>query len=205
MSDTTPTTTVEQSKSISKRANVTRQALDLACEKVVKVLNDKAMKQCFPKYQDDFLKNLQTAFVKQFSDAIPPAWEDHTKEFDFLNKVEQFDEICGKATERKKAGQPPTNTYAIAGDGTITIPSATVPILKTATEELRQKRLALAEENARTYQRISETSISTNNSEEQIQKILGDFQKVLEDVKSVDEKQISELQEKMLKIIGQDL
>jgi len=84
------------------------------------------------------------------------------------------------------------------------------------------------DENARTYARISETSTATNNSEEQIQKILGDFQKVssrspqrlqlvsltvntshtcqvLEDVKSVDEKQINELQEKMLKIIGQDL
>ncbi|GAA5900821.1 uncharacterized protein JCM6883_004667 [Sporobolomyces salmoneus] len=195
----------QESATPSKRAKTTRHALDITSQRVVAVLNDKAMKQCFPKYQDEFLQNLQGAFVKQFKDAIPPAWEDHTKEFDFLNKLEQFDKICLQAEERRKRREQPSNSYAIAGDGSITIPSATVPILRSATEELRHKRLALAEENAQSYQRISEMSTATNTSEEQIQKILGDFKKVLEDVKKVDEKQINELQEKMLQIIGQDL
>ncbi|GAA5835796.1 hypothetical protein JCM3766R1_005849 [Sporobolomyces carnicolor] len=188
-----------------KRAKTTKQALDIASERVVAVLNDKAMKQCFPKYQDEFLRNLQVAFVKQFKEAIPPAWEDHTKEFAFLDKLEQFDKICLEADERRKRHERPRNLYAIAGDGSITIPSATAPILASATEELRQKRLALAEENDKTYTRIAQVSKATDTSEEQVQKILRDFQKVLDDVKSIDEEKVHDLQEKMLRIIGQDL
>ncbi|GAA6014759.1 hypothetical protein JCM11491_001969 [Sporobolomyces phaffii] len=192
-------------KILDRRDKQTQQALAAASRRVMTVLNEKTMKQCFPKYDDEFIKGLQTAFTDKFIEAIPPAWQDHTKEFDVTTKLEQFEAVCLAAEQRRQQGEPPTNHYEIAGDGSITIPSATVPMLKSATEELRQKRLALAAGNAERYKRIAEASTSTTTSETQIQKILSDFRKVLEDVKSVDEKEINDLQEKMLKIVGQDL
>ncbi|GAA5879999.1 hypothetical protein JCM16303_004431 [Sporobolomyces ruberrimus] len=195
----------EPTPKLGKRNKLTGEALGFASDKVIRVLNDKTMRQCFPKYGDDLLQTMRTKFVDNFEKSVPHAWQDHTKDFDFLNKLDHFDAICQEAEQRKNRGETPKCHYAIAGDGSITIPSATVPILRTATEELRQKRLALAEENDSTYKGIADMSTTANNSEAQIQKILEDFQKVLADVEAVDEKQIAELRNKMLEIVGHDL
>ncbi|GAA5943820.1 uncharacterized protein JCM15063_006508 [Sporobolomyces koalae] len=195
----------ESTVKLGKRAQTTERALQLACAKVIGVLNDKTMKQCFPKYQDEFLQNLQKIVVDKFNVSVPHAWEDHAKEFDFLRKLDEFDVICMEAEQRRNRKETPQNHYAIGGDGSITIPSATVPILRTATEELREKRQALEEENAKTYERISAMSSSTRTSEAQIQKILGDFEQVLSNTAAVDTTRLTELRNEMVRVVGHNL
>ncbi|GAA5850623.1 hypothetical protein JCM5353_003964 [Sporobolomyces roseus] len=187
------------------RAVLTERALKAASGTVIRVLNDKTMKQCFPTYDDNLLQSLQQIVVGRYNLLMAPAWEDYARHFDFANKSNEFASIMDDAEERRARKEPPNNNHLIAADGNITIPSSTVPILRSATEELREKRLALAEQNAQTYQRIAQLSTSTTSSEQQIQKILDDFQKVLENVEAVDNKSLFELRDRMIKIVGQDL
>ncbi|GAA6063575.1 hypothetical protein JCM10212_003154 [Sporobolomyces blumeae] len=191
-----------------RRAKLARDALLAASRKTIKVLDDKAMAQCFPEYaqtEQRLLAGLKEMVTNAFNEAIPVAWSDLVKSANFIEKANELDAIIADAEARKKRNEQPQHHYAIGADGTFTIPSATVPILRSATEELKEKRLALADQNAEIYERVATLSTTTEASEAQVQQILDDFQKTLDNLNAVDEKRLLELRDKMVAVIGDEL
>ncbi|GAA5874126.1 hypothetical protein JCM1840_000358 [Sporobolomyces johnsonii] len=193
---------------LGRRAKLTQDALLAASNKVIKVLDEKAMAQCFPTYADKeqrLLVGLREMVVNAFNEAVPLAWSDMVRNANFIEKANELDSIVADAEARRKRNEDPRNLFATGANGSITIPNATVPILRSATAELREKRKALAEKNAATYDRIAQLSTTTTSSEAQIQQIVQDFEKTIQVLETVDQKALEGLQDELVKVVGNEL
>ncbi|GAA5929851.1 hypothetical protein JCM1841_000506 [Sporobolomyces salmonicolor] len=193
---------------LGRRAKLTQDALLAASNKVIKVLDEKAMAQCFPTYADKeqrLLVGLREMVVNAFNEAVPLAWSDMVRNANFIEKANTLDIIVADAEARRKRNEDPRNLFATGANGSVTIPNATVPILRNATAELREKRIALAEKNAATYERIARLCTATTSSEAQIQQILQDFQTTIQALETIDQKALEEMQDELVKVVGNEL
>ncbi|KAL7342142.1 hypothetical protein BJY59DRAFT_585657 [Rhodotorula toruloides] len=140
------------------------------------------MRQCFPqRWADeypDLIPGLRDMVVSTYNDGVPLAWNDLVRTAGFVEKANELDRLIAEAQARKDAGEEPRNLYQMGLDGTITVPSATVPVLQTSISSLRQKRQALANKNAETYARIAALSQAVSAQETQNEEILTQFTEV---------------------------
>ncbi|GAA5995548.1 uncharacterized protein JCM10292_005242 [Rhodotorula paludigena] len=204
-----PDAPVPPQPALGRRAKVTQDALVAASNKVIGVLDDKAVRQCFPqKWADDYpdlVPGLRQMVVDTYNAGVPLAWDDLVRSHRFIEKANELDQLLEDAKGRKERGEPPKNLYQTGLDGTITIPSATVPVLRTAIEELREKRKALAARNDATFERVASLSRSTNSLEAQNEAILTHFAASMQALKEIDEKAVLELQDELVRIVGTQL
>ncbi|BGP10786.1 hypothetical protein OF846_004585 [Rhodotorula toruloides] len=191
---------------LGRRAKLTQDALVVASSKVIKTLDDKAMRQCFPqRWADeypDLIPGLRDMVVSTYNDGVPLAWNDLVRTAGFVEKANELDRLIAEAQARKDAGEEPRNLYQMGLDGTITVPSATVPVLQTSISSLRQKRQALANKNAETYARIAALSQTVSAQETQNEEILTQFTESVKALKEIDEAGMTALQDELVRVVG---
>ncbi|KAG0660401.1 hypothetical protein C6P46_004581 [Rhodotorula mucilaginosa] len=175
---------------LGRRAKLTQDALFVASNKVIKVLDDKAMRQCFPPDWDeqypDLIPGLREMVVATYKEGIPLAWNDLAQSADFVSKANELDRI--------------------GLDATVTTPSATTPRVQNAITLLRQKRLALAEQNQSTYERIATLSRTVASVERQNDEILKHFTQSVAALREVDnDSSLAALQDELVKVVGPTL
>ncbi|BGP19422.1 hypothetical protein JCM10213_000659 [Rhodosporidiobolus nylandii] len=201
--------TQDEPPQLGRRAKLTRDALLVASNKVARVLDDKAMRQCFPqRWADEFpdlIPGLKEMVLSTYSAGVPLAWDDLTRSANFVDKANELDRLLADAQARKEAGEEPKEAYKLGTDGTITIPSLTVPPLRSSISSLRAKREALAAKNAATYARISALSERATNQEQQNEAILAQFAASVKSLEEIDQQAIAELQDELVKVVGKDL
>ncbi|GAA5886356.1 hypothetical protein JCM6882_001615 [Rhodosporidiobolus microsporus] len=194
---------------LGRRAKITQDALLAASNKVIKVLDDKAMRQCFPpRWADeypDLIPGLKDMVVSTYTAGVPLAWDDLARSANFVEKANELDEIIADAQARKDAGEAPRDLYSLGTDGTVTIPSSTVPELRNSLSRLRAKRQALAEKNALTYARIAALSDRTQQQEETNEAILAQFAASVKALDEIDQTALLQLQDQLVKVVGKDL
>ncbi|POY75868.1 hypothetical protein BMF94_0950 [Rhodotorula taiwanensis] len=191
---------------LGRRAKLTQDALFAASNKVIKVLDDKAMRQCFPRTWNeqypDLIPGLKALVVATYTEGVPLAWNDLAQSADFIAKANELDRLLEDAKARKARGEAPRNAYEIGLDATVTTPSATAPRLRSAIEELREKRRALSEQNAATYERIASLSQTATSLERQNDEILTHFTQSVAALKEIDEESLVALQDELVKVVG---
>ncbi|ORY41756.1 hypothetical protein BCR35DRAFT_311333 [Leucosporidium creatinivorum] len=205
-----------------RRAKLTEEALLAASRKVIKVLTTQSMRQSFSEIAAVFedpsvygpeegkqqfevlMEGLKEIVVGHYGKGIPLAWADMCERYSFIERANELDLVVEKAKQAKKEGAAPRNLYQLGADGQITIPNSTIPVLRTAASELREKRLALAEQNTATYDRISKSQATVTRMEGQLKDILDDFAKAMDILKSVDDQAIAELQDQLLEAVPVD-
>ncbi|GAA5964295.1 hypothetical protein JCM8115_006059 [Rhodotorula mucilaginosa] len=195
---------------LGRRAKLTQDALFVASNKVIKVLDDKAMRQCFPPDWDeqypDLIPGLREMVVATYKEGIPLAWNDLAQSADFVSKANELDRLLEEAKQRQARGEPPRNAYEIGLDATVTTPSATTPRVQNAITLLRQKRLALAEQNQSTYERIATLSRTVASVERQNDEILKHFTQSVAALREVDnDSSLAALQDELVKVVGPTL
>ncbi|BGP57694.1 hypothetical protein JCM8202_005477 [Rhodotorula sphaerocarpa] len=194
------------SSSLGRRAKLTQDALFVASNKVIRVLDDKAMRQCFPPQWDkeypDLIPGLREIVVSTYTEGVPLAWNDLAQSADFIAKANELDRLLEDAKARKAAGEPPRNAYEVGLDATVTTPSATAPRLRSAIEELRQRRQALAEQNTAAYDRIAALSRTVTAQERQNDEILTHFTQSVAALKDIDESALVKLQDELVQVVG---
>ncbi|GAA5832011.1 hypothetical protein JCM11251_002784 [Rhodosporidiobolus azoricus] len=194
---------------LGRRARITHDALLAASNKVIKVLDDKAMRQCFPprwaEEYPDLIPGLKDMVISTYTAGVPLAWDDLTRSADFVRKANELDEIIADAQARKDKGEVPRELYRLGTDGTVTIPSSTVPQLRNNISRLRAKRQALQEKNALTYQRISALSDRTRHQAETNEAILSQFAASVKALDQVDQSELLKLQDHLVQVVGKDL
>ncbi|KAK4048112.1 hypothetical protein OIV83_004982 [Microbotryomycetes sp. JL201] len=187
---------------LGKRAEITQDALMRASSKVTKTLTDKAMLECFPEldqayqraYDNDpalakqhltaTLTNLKQQFVKDFDERIPVLWAQTCKKYEFIERANQLDKVVEEAKQAKARGDEPRNMFFYGADGSISIPSATVPVLRQATEDLKAKRIA--------------HQATVDRTETQLREMAQDFVKAMETLKAIDSRELTSLQDQLL-------
>ncbi|KAM0790987.1 hypothetical protein ACM66B_004287 [Microbotryomycetes sp. NB124-2] len=211
---------------LGRRAKLTQDALMAASRKVTKTLTDKAMIECFPELERAYetayaanerddpamakqqfktsLNTLKQQFVKDFDERIPVLWAQTCKRYEFIERANQLDKIVEEAKQAKARGDEPRNTFFYGADGTITIPSATIPVLRQATEELKAKRLALAEQNRATFEQILQHQTTVDRTEKQLRDMAQDFKKAMETLKAIDSQDLTKLQDQLLQSLTAD-
>ncbi|GAA5900331.1 hypothetical protein JCM8208_005327 [Rhodotorula glutinis] len=198
----------EPAVKLGRRAQLTQDVLLAASSRVINVLDDKAMRQCFPqRWADDYphlVPGLRQLVVDTYTQGVPLAWNDLARAHDFVPKANQLDLLLADAQQRKDRGDPPRDLYQKGLDGALTVPSATVPVLRTATDDLRAKREALAARNAATYARLEALSTSATALEQQNAAILEHFAASLEALDNIDERELRALQDQLVAIVGPD-
>ncbi|BGP27082.1 hypothetical protein JCM10295v2_006044 [Rhodotorula toruloides] len=221
----------QHQQEMGRRAKLTQDALVVASSKVIKTLDDKAMRQCFPqRWADeypDLVPGLRDMVVSTYNDGVPLAWNDLVRQAGFVEKANELDRLIVEAQARKDAGGEPRNLYEMGLDGTITVPSSTVPVLRTSISSLRQKRQAvrpslpsfvllslaadedestqLAEENAQAYARIAALSQTVSAREKQNDEILTQFAESVQALKKIDEGGLTALQDELVRVVGNQL
>ncbi|GAA5968393.1 hypothetical protein JCM11641_007621 [Rhodosporidiobolus odoratus] len=194
---------------LGRRAKLTREALLVASGKVIKVLDDTAMRQCFPaKWADEYqelIPGLQEMVVSTYKAGVPLAWDDLARSANFVEKANELDQLVAEAQARKDAGEEPRGVYGLGADGTVTVPSATIPALRGAMAEIRAKREALAAKNAATYKRIATLAEQTASQEQQNEAILAQFASSVQALSDIDERAVQQLQDELVKVVGKDL
>ncbi|GEM10873.1 mind kinetochore complex component Nnf1 [Rhodotorula toruloides] len=197
----------QHQQEMGRRAKLTQDALVVASSKVIKTLDDKAMRQCFPqRWADeypDLVPGLRDMVVSTYNDGVPLAWNDLVRQAGFVEKANELDRLIVEAQARKDAGGEPRNLMGL--DGTITVPSSTVPVLRTSISSLRQKRQALAEENAQAYARIAALSQTVSAREKQNDEILTQFAESVQALKKIDEGGLTALQDELVRVVGNQL
>ncbi|KAI5476751.1 mind kinetochore complex component Nnf1 [Pseudohyphozyma bogoriensis] len=195
----------EAPRVVGRRAKLSQEALEAAASKVIKTLTDSRMAQCFPTYKDEYpelMKALRTLVVNKFNEGI--AWEHVLKQSDFIEKANELDRIVGEAEASRKKGEAPKALYKTGADPTITVASATVPILRAATAELKAKRLALEAKNRATYEQIAKDQQEAARREEAIKDILEQFQVAMRTLEEIDKGDTEDLQAKLVAVLPQE-
>ncbi|SCZ97255.1 BZ3500_MvSof-1268-A1-R1_Chr4-2g07091 [Microbotryum saponariae] len=203
-----------------RRVAITEQGLQKAAESVLKVLTHESMVQCFPEFLPVFVKtygeeegqvqfdrlveSLKEVLVEHYREGIPLAWTDMCERFDWIARANALDEIVERARQEKAQGRTPRNLYVKGTDGRLTIPSATVPVLKDATASLRARRVALEEKNQATYERIVQNQVVADRTEKQIKEIVEDFQRAVKMLSTVDMNELTELQKQVVQALPAD-
>ncbi|GAA5992166.1 hypothetical protein JCM10908_001800 [Rhodotorula pacifica] len=195
-----------EQQTLGRRAKLTQDALFVASNKVIKVLDDKAMKQCLPpRWNDqypDLIPGLREMVISTYKEGVPLAWNDLATSADFIAKANELDRLLEEAKARQARGETPRNAYETGLDATITTPSATTPRLQSSISQLRQKRLALAEQNQATYDRIAALSRTVTSQERQNDEILTHFMQSVAALKEIDGEPLSTLQDELVKVVG---
>ncbi|GAA6049934.1 hypothetical protein JCM3770_007056 [Rhodotorula araucariae] len=193
---------------LGRRAQLTQDVLLAASNRVIKVLDDKAMRQCFPQQwadaYPDLIPGLRDMVVETYTKGVPLAWDDLARAHDFVDKANQLDALLADAQARKDRGEPPRNLYHSGLDAAVTVPSATVPVLRAATDTLRTKREALAARNEATHARIAALADTAARLEAQNAAILAHFSAEMNALQAVDENGIQALQEQLVAVVGAD-
>ncbi|KPV72670.1 uncharacterized protein RHOBADRAFT_55754, partial [Rhodotorula graminis WP1] len=100
---------------LGRRAQLTQDVLLAASSRVIKVLDDKAMRQCFPqRWADDYphlVPGLRQLVVDTYTQGVPLAWNDLARAHDFVHKANQLDLLLADAQLRKDRGDPPRDLY----------------------------------------------------------------------------------------------
>ncbi|BGP42865.1 hypothetical protein JCM10449v2_006877 [Rhodotorula kratochvilovae] len=191
---------------LGRRAQLTQDVLLAASNRVIKVLDDKAMRQCFPQQwadaYPDLIPGLRDIVLDTYTAGVPLAWDDLARAHDFVNKANALDALLADAQARKDRGEPPRELYQKGLDAALTVPSATVPVLQSATDSLRAKREALAVRNAETYKRIAALAGTAESLEAQNEAILEHFNAEMDALKAVDEDGLKALQEQLVAVVG---
>ncbi|GAA6013280.1 hypothetical protein JCM10207_000841 [Rhodosporidiobolus poonsookiae] len=194
---------------LGRRAKLTHDALLVASNKVIKVLDDKAMRQCFPqRWADeypDLIPGLKDMVVSTYSAGVPLAWDDLAQSADFIAKANALDSILADAQARKDRGEAPRELHRLGTDGTVTTPSATVPVLRSAIADLRTKREALAQKNTASYARLAALADRTTAQDAQNAAILSQFAETIKALEAIDQTAMLQLQDELVKVVGRDL
>ncbi|SCV69189.1 BQ2448_2209 [Microbotryum intermedium] len=217
---TTTTRSAGGATSHLRRVAITEQGLQKAAESVLKVLTHESMVQCFPEFLPVFINtygeeegrvqfdrlvdSLKEVLVEHYREGIPLAWADMCERFDWIARANALDEIVERARQEKEQGQPLRNLYAKGTNGRLTIPSATVPVLKDATASLKARRLALETKNKATYERIVQDQMVGDRTEKQIKEIVEDFRKAVKMLSTVDMNKLTELQNQVVQALPAD-
>ncbi|KAK4055423.1 hypothetical protein OIO90_003261 [Microbotryomycetes sp. JL221] len=210
---------------LGRRAKLTHDALMAASRKVTKSLTDKAMLECFPElaqaYEraynnndddnnnnrdarqqlDATLSKLKQEFLKDFDERIPILWQDTCQRYQFVERANELDRIVDIAKQSKVRGDEPKNMFFYGADGTITIPSATIPVLRDATEQLKAKRVELENQNKATFEQILQDQAIIERTEQQLKDMVADFKNAMETLRSIDSNELSKLQEQLLQSV----
>ncbi|PRQ72054.1 hypothetical protein AAT19DRAFT_9393 [Rhodotorula toruloides] len=206
----------QQHTELGRRAKLTQDALVVASSKVIKTLDDKAMRQCFPqRWADeypDLVPGLRDMVVSTYNDGVPLAWNDLVRTAGFVEKANELDRLIAEAQARKDAGEEPRNLYQCADvpltreeEGADQVDPRYLPVIQTSISSLRQKRQALANKNAETYARIASLSQTLSAQESQNEEILTQFTESVKALKEIDEEGLTALQDELVRVVGGDL
>lgn len=159
------------------------------------------MAQCFPTYARDYpalVKHLKALVKDNYTELVPEAWQVIIDANNFIEKANQLDHILKDAEQRKQNKGLPTDSWQICADPHITVPHATVPLLQKGINNLRAKRLALADQNQATFESILESQATAEKIEARLKQFTADFEASMELLAAVDFDAMAQLQERIL-------
>ncbi|KAM0755979.1 hypothetical protein T439DRAFT_344911 [Meredithblackwellia eburnea MCA 4105] len=194
----------QQQVELGLRAKNATEILEAAAERVIQSLTEKKFGQSFPDYQEQYpelMKALKARVEQIYRIGIKEAIKISMAKFEFVEKANELDRILKEARERKERGEKPGEWYLKGADATITIPSTTVPLLRAASAELRERRLALEKKNRATYDEIARNQQACERTEAQIREILDEFKKSITILESVDPSTANELQRRLVEAL----
>ncbi|KAK4697142.1 hypothetical protein P7C70_g8259, partial [Phenoliferia sp. Uapishka_3] len=192
------------------------------------------------------MKALKARVEEIYKQGVKRAIQMSMETYNFVEKANELDKVVEDAVKRRASGEPPRMLYLYAlafhlfeakerrlmchsvdrkgADASITVPNATVPVLRAATLELRTKRLELEARNKATFEALAQDTAIHERTERQIREILDDFKRVglihlspwihllilsrptqsLKELESVDADSMAQLRERMVAVMSDE-